>query len=78
MLLSFGLLCRAGDSVSNFDCAALRAMTDQEWEIAFRLFVILMQLLKLCGAIHNFACFPNVLPMGCCFIVSQGVAIGLG
>ena len=63
MLLSFGLLCRAGDSVSNFDFAALRAMTDQEWESAFRLFVILMQLLKLFGALHTFVCFSEALPL---------------
>ncbi len=28
------------------------------------------------GALRNFACFHKVLPLGCCFIVSQGVAIG--
>ena len=30
VLLRMGLLCRAGDSVSNLDSAALRAMTGPE------------------------------------------------
>ena len=37
-----------------------------------------LQLLKFCGAIQNFDSFPKALPLDCCFIVSQGVAIGLG
>ena len=34
--------------------------------------------LILCGILHNFVCFPKVLPLVCCFIVSQCIAIGLG
>ena len=40
VLLRLGLLCRAGDSISNVDCAALRAMIAYEGESAVRLFVI--------------------------------------
>ncbi len=58
-----GLLCRAGDYLSNLDCAALRAMTVHEGERAVMLFVVSPQLLKLCGAFHNFACFPKSLPL---------------
>ena len=36
---------------------ALRAMTGTEDESAEKLFVVFMQLLKLCGAIHNFEGF---------------------
>ena len=61
VLLSMGLLCRAGVYPSNLDCAALRAMTGTEGESAVRLFVIFPQLLKPCGAIRNFDCFPNAL-----------------
>ena len=46
---------RAGDYLSNLDCAALRAMTGPKGESAVMLFGILMQLLELCGAIQNFA-----------------------
>ena len=34
VLQSLGLLCRAGDYVSEVDCAALRAMTGPEGESA--------------------------------------------
>ena len=34
VLHSLGLLCRAGDYLSNSDCAALRAMTGPEGESA--------------------------------------------
>ncbi len=85
VLLRTGLLFRwigtsrrAGVYLSNSDCAALRAMTDRKGESALMLFVIFIQLLILCGALHNFACFPKSLPLDCFFIVSQGVAIGLG
>jgi hypothetical protein len=44
----------ADDFVSNLDCASLRAMTGSKDENAAMLFGIIMQLLKLCGAIHNF------------------------
>jgi hypothetical protein len=37
-------------------------MTDRDGESAVMLFVIFHQLLKLCGALHNFACFPKALP----------------
>jgi hypothetical protein len=78
VLLRMGLLWSANDYVSNLVCAALLAMTGLEGESTVMVFGIFMQLLKPCGAIRNFACFPNALPMGCCFIISQGVAIGLG
>jgi hypothetical protein len=55
-------LC-TGDSVSNVDYAALRAMTSREGESAVMLFVIFPKLLKPCGAIHNFACFPKALSL---------------
>jgi len=58
-----GLLCRADDSVSNLDCGALRAMTGSKGESAVMLFVVFPQLLKLCSAIHNFACFPVALQL---------------
>ena len=54
-------LC-TGDSVSNVDYAALRALTGPERESAVMVFVIIIQLLKLCGAFHNFACFPKSFP----------------
>ena len=73
-----GLLCRAGVYPSNWDGAALRAMTGPEGESAVMLFVIFPQLLKLRGAIRNLACFPKALPLFICFIVSQDVAVGLG
>ncbi|MEI6141167.1 MAG: hypothetical protein WCP85_18000 [Mariniphaga sp.] len=59
VLLSLGLLCRAGDHLSNSDCAALRAMTGPEGESAVMLFVVFLLLLKYCDAIHNFVCFPK-------------------
>jgi len=59
-----GLLCRADDYLPNFNCAALRAMTGPERQSAIRLFVIIIHLLKLCGAIQNFTFFPKALPMG--------------
>ena len=34
--------------------AALRAMTDTEWEGAVMLFLVFIQLLKFCGPIRNF------------------------
>ena len=40
VLLSLGLLCRAGDTISNLDYVALRAMTAPEWENADMLFVV--------------------------------------
>jgi hypothetical protein len=72
-----GLLCRTDNYHSNSDCTALRTMTGLKGESAIMLFVVFLQLLKLCGAIHNFACCPKALPFGCWFIVSQGVADGL-
>ena len=54
VLLSLRLLCRADDCVSNLDCEALRAMTGHGGESATMLFGTIMQLLKLCGAIHKF------------------------
>ena len=48
-----GLLCRADDYLPNFNCAALRAMTGPGGESAVILFGIFMQLLEICGAIHN-------------------------
>ena len=45
---------RADNHLSNLDCAALRAMTSTKGEGAVMLFVILPQLLQLCGANHNF------------------------
>jgi hypothetical protein len=54
VLLRMGLLCRADDSVSNLDCAALRAMTGLKGESAVMLFVVFTQLLKLCGVFRNF------------------------
>jgi hypothetical protein len=53
VLPGMGLLCRAGNHLSNSDCAALRAMTGSEGERAVRLFVTFGQLLKLCSAIQN-------------------------
>ena len=38
-------------------------MTIPELESAIMLFVIFPQLLKLCGAIRNFACFTDALPL---------------
>ncbi len=64
VLLSFGLLCRAGNYPPNSDCAALRAMTGSDLESAVMLFVNLLQLLKLCGAILDVDCFPQALPLG--------------
>jgi hypothetical protein len=52
VLISLGLLWSAGDYFSNWDRAALRAMTAHEDESAVILFGILMQLLEVCGAIH--------------------------
>ena len=63
VLLSLGLLCRADNYLSNLDCAALRAMTGHEGESAVMLFVVFPKLLKLCGVIHNFDCFPKALPL---------------
>ncbi|MEI6138456.1 MAG: hypothetical protein WCP85_04290 [Mariniphaga sp.] len=63
VLLSFGLLWSAHNSLSNLDCAALRAMTGPEGESAVMLFGIFIQLLKLCGAIHDFNCSPKALPL---------------
>ena len=61
VLLIMGLLfrwigtrVRADNHLSNLDCAALRAMTGHEGESAVRLFGIITQLLKPCGAIQNF------------------------
>ncbi|MEI6137954.1 MAG: hypothetical protein WCP85_01745 [Mariniphaga sp.] len=54
-----GTSCRAGDYLSNSDYAALRAMTVHEGVGAVILFGIIMQLLKLCGAILNFD-FPGL------------------
>ena len=42
VLLRMRLLCRAGDYLSNLDCAALRAMTGPEGESAVILFGIFM------------------------------------
>ena len=63
MFLSLGLLWSAGDSVSNLDCAALRAMTGSEGESAVMLFGIFVQILKFCGALHDYDCSPKGLPM---------------
>ena len=68
VLLCMGLLWSADNHVSNLDCAALRAMTGPKCESAVKLFVIFLQLLKHCGAIHNFACLPKALP---CVVVSS-------
>ena len=38
----------------NISCSALRAMTGHEGESADILFGIVMQHLRVCGAIHNF------------------------
>ena len=78
VLLSLGLLCRASNHPSNSDCAALRAMTGHEGESAVMLFVVFPHPLKPCGAIHNFCLFSQGVANCCCFIVSQGVAIGPG
>ena len=43
-----------GDYLSNWVCAALRAMTDPKGESAVMLFMIFIQLLEVCGVIHNF------------------------
>jgi hypothetical protein len=59
-----GLLCRTDNYHSNSDCAALRAMTNLKGDSAIMLFVVFLQLLKLRGAIRNFACFPKALPLG--------------
>jgi hypothetical protein len=59
-----GLLCRAEDYLSNLSCAALRAMTDPVWVCADMLFMMFMQLMKVCGAIHDFDRFPKALPLG--------------
>ncbi len=59
VLLSLRLLCRAGDYVSNLDCAALRAMTGHEGVSAVMLLGIIMQLLKLCGALQILFIFPK-------------------
>jgi len=72
-----GTSVRAGDNLSNSDCTALRAMTGLKGESAIMLFVVFLQLLKLCGAIHNLDYCPKALPLGYWFIVSQGVAVGL-
>ena len=53
-------------------------MTGPEGGSAVIMFVVFLQLLELCVAIQNFAYCPKVLPFGCWFIVSQGVAVGLG
>jgi hypothetical protein len=63
VLLSLGLLWSAVDYLSNIDSTALRAMTVSKGESAVMLFVIFPQLLKLCGALRNFACFPKALPL---------------
>jgi len=72
-----GLLWSAGDYHSNSDYATLLQKTGLKGESAIMLFMVFLQLLKLCGAIQNFACCPKALPFGCWFIVSQGVAVGL-
>ena len=61
LLFSLGLLFRRFGTRSvqviifqNLDCAALRAMTSLKCESAIMLFVVFLQLLKLCGAIHNY------------------------
>jgi len=59
-----GLLCRAGDYVSKLVCSALRAMTGPKGKSAVMVFMVFIQLLKLCGAIHDFDCFPKALPLG--------------
>ena len=64
VLLSLRLLCRASDYVSKLDCSALRAMTGAERESAVMLFGVFIQLLKFCGAIRDFDCFPKALPLG--------------
>ena len=51
--------------VSNLDRAALRAMTGPEGESAVMLFGIVMQLLKLCGAIHDFNCCFSLFSTPC-------------
>jgi len=77
VLLSMGLLCRAGVYLSNIDCVALRAMTGHEGESAVILFVVFSQLLKPCGAFRNLDYsvfhFPILskstilnLPLRCC------------
>ena len=70
VLLRMGLLFRwigtsrrAHNYLSNSDCATLRAMTDTEWEGAIMLFLLFIQLLKLCGAIQNFDCFVFRFPL---------------
>jgi len=35
------------------------AMTSHEGEGAVMLLVVFIQLLKLCGALHNLVCFPD-------------------
>ena len=76
VLLRMGLLCRAGVYHSNLDCAALRTMTVPERESAVMLFVVFTQLLKLCGAIHHFACFSKALPLA--VVLSFPKALPLG
>jgi hypothetical protein len=71
-----GLLWSADNPLSNLDCAALRAMTGTNGECAVMLFVIFPQLLKLCGAIHNFACFPKALSLA--VVLSFPKALPLG
>jgi len=47
------MFLRNDDYVSNEDCETLRAMTRFKCESAVILFVIHMQILIICGAIHN-------------------------
>ena len=54
VLPSMGLLWSADNHLSNSDSSTLRAMTSSDKESAVMVFVVFSQLLKLCGAIHNF------------------------
>ena len=64
VLLRMRLLWSAEENLSNLDCAALRAMTGPKGESAVMLFLVFMQLLKLCGLIHDFDfCFSLLHPL---------------
>ena len=57
-----GLLCRAGNYPSNYDCTALRAMTGHEGDGAVILFVV-SPTFKTLWRNPNFCCFPKALPL---------------
>ena len=60
MLHKMRLLCRAGDYLSNLDCAALRAITVRERECAIMLFV--------CGLTLELSLRTSVLILKVCSI----------